>query len=532
MRGLETHPWFFDPSTTDRDVNIRDIYPHFGSGGGGASGGITGGRGGHHHPKGASFDDPVLFASPGSAKRRSWTTIFPFRSRRSSMPAATLSATSAPSAGATVIPTSPSTSAVHQHPSYHNHHRYQSQQLYPVPHQQQLSQQQDQPQKKRSTFKRFSAPAPARKMEVLTIQQQEALLPTIPSTTGSHYPSALERTGHQQVSGSTARGRGIVVYDPNKPLPAIVAEGESDEDDRHSSNISNRPASNEPTVHSSQGQSRLPPVPPAIVLPRLSLPAAPTQSSSSSPTASLPVVAEGWPQQQQQQQQPAVVVKKHQRRMSFLPSSLMTSNLAKFISGNGSNNNSSSNNNNNSQTATSPTTGSSAGGLTLTSSSNATAATGGRTNPVGGGQGHGQGGMGGRDGAGGGATTTLNPTSLWSSSRSPGPGEGESFQFDGILHHGRNPLNNTATSATSTAIAGVTNTALTIEQFKWSMICCCNEIKTRGKEITQQTRDDTTERGRGVVVEVAYLSLSLISPSLPPSNCPSGHVEGRSQSIE
>ncbi|KAG9062027.1 hypothetical protein KI688_006747 [Linnemannia hyalina] len=361
------------------------------------------------------------------------------------MPAATLSARSAPSASATIIPTSPSTSAVHQHPNYHNHHRYQSQQLYPAPHPQQLSQQQDQPQKKRSTFKRFSAPTPARKMEVLTIQQQEALLPAVPSTTGGHYPSALEGTGHQQVIGSTCRGRGRVVYDPNKPLPAIVAEGESDEDDGHSSNINNRPASNEPAVHSSQGQSRLPPVPPAIVLPTLSLPAAPTPSSSSkqptsSPTASLPVVAEGWPhQQQQQQQQPAAVVKKHQRRMSFLPSSLMTSNLAKFISGNGSNNNT----NNNSQTATSPSTGSSTGGLTLTSSSNAAAA-GGGANPV------------------------------------------ELFQVDGILHHGRNPLNNTITSATSTA--GATNTALTIEQFKWSMICCCNEIKTRVFKQQQQQR--------------------------------------------
>ncbi|KAF9543260.1 hypothetical protein EC957_001060 [Mortierella hygrophila] len=83
-------------------------------------------------------------------------------------------------------------------------------------------------------------------MEVLTIQQQEALLPAIPSTTGGHYPSALEGTGHQQVIDSTGRGRGRVVYDHNKPLPAIVAEGESDEDDGHSSNINNRPASNEP----------------------------------------------------------------------------------------------------------------------------------------------------------------------------------------------------------------------------------------------------------------------------------------------
>ncbi|KAK5805453.1 hypothetical protein F5H01DRAFT_72971 [Linnemannia elongata] len=495
VRGLETHPWFSDPSTTDRDVNIRDIYPQFGSGGGGASGGITGGGGNsHHHPKGASFDDPALFAS-GSAKRRSWTTLFPFRSRRSSMPAATLSATSAPSAGATIIPTSPSTSAVHQHPNYHNHHRYQSQQLYPLP------QQQDQHQKKRSTFKRFSAPTPTRKMEVLTIQQQEALLPTMPSTAGGHYPSALEGAGHQQVIGSTGRGRDRVIYDPNKPLPAIVAEGESDEDDGHSSN---RPASNEPALHSSQGQSRLPPVPPATVLPTLSLPAAPTPSSSSStqppssPTASLPVVAEGW--SQQQQQQPAVMVKKHQRRMSFLPSSLMTSNLAKFISGNGSNNNS--NNNNNSQTATFPTTGSSTGRPTLTLSSNAFATTRGGTNPVSGRQGYGQGGMGGRDGVGG-TSTTLNPTSLWSSSRSPGPGEGESFQVDGILHQGRSPFNNTTTNATSTAAAaGATNTALTIEQFKWTMICCCNEIKTRVFKQQQQQRQG---------------SLQVDAPHAPPS---------------
>ncbi|KAG0301232.1 hypothetical protein BGZ97_002867 [Linnemannia gamsii] len=387
------------------------------------------------------------------------------------MPAATLSATSAPSAGATIIPTSPSTSAVYQHSQHsHHHQRYQSQQLYPVPQQQQqrLPHQQDQPQKKRSGFKRFSAPAPARKMEVLTIQQQEALLPAMPSTTGGHYPSALEGTGEVI---SVGRGRGSAVYDHNKPLPAIVAEGESDDDDVHT----NKPAPNEPAVESSQGQSHVPP-PAVVVLPTISLPAAPTPSpSASQPSSSTATVAEGGlqvPQQQQQkqQQQPTVaVVKKHQRRMSFLPSSLMTSNLAKFISGTSS----TSNNNNSSQTATSPTAGSSTGGPTLTSSSNAAAAAGGGAHPVGGGQGHGQGGMGG--GREGGATTTLNPTSLWSSRSTIG--EGESFQADGIPQ-GRN-LNTGSINTTTTATAAATNTALTIEQFKWSMICCCNEIKTR-----------------------------------------------------
>ncbi|KAF9920345.1 hypothetical protein FBU30_009847 [Linnemannia zychae] len=525
LRGLETNPWFSDPSITDKVNIIRDIYPHFGSGsgGGGTIGGIPTGNSlvGHSHLKSGSFDDPssAFVAGGNSAKRRSWTTFFPFRSRRSSMPAATLSATtSTPSAG--MIPTSPSTSAVYQHSSQYSnqlHYRNQSQPLYPASlppqHLQQQQQQQyhqlpplqhDPPQKKRSAFKRFSAPAPTRKVEVLTIQQQQALLPASPNT--PNYPPVSDTP-----VAATARNRNSVIYDPNKPLPAIVAEEENDED--HSGLIIMTPPLDEQqqqqlpasvpvaTATPSQGQSHLPHP--------LSLPAshaaignveasvAPSsQQPHSASSVALPIVTVELQQQQQQQQQQqssaVVVTKKHPRRKSFLPASLMTSNLAKFIGGTSSTNNSY-------QVATSPTilvhaaTGPSSGGPTMSSSNGASTAAIGGAGLTGGGQG--QGGMGGT------ASTTLSPPSLWSS-RSPGSGDGESFQIvDSIPHY-------TQGSVSTTMV-------LTIEQFKWSMICCCNEIKTR---VYKHQRQQSSQQGDNTSHPPDQHHFPSTAQALPP--CP------------
>jgi hypothetical protein len=194
-------------------------------------------------------------------------------------------------------------------------------------------------------------------------------------------------------------------YDRNKPLPPIVDGGDED----------------------SYVVVEVPPVPQTSTIKSgvstagvgKGRPLASVGLTVMTESASIPPsFSSGYGLEQQQipstPSSPTTESKPHQRRRSFLPSSLMTSNLAKFVSGNGGSN-----------SATTTPTGTSFAGP---SSPTAT------------------------------ATTTMGD---WSKGLN-GDVARDRLLPEGIILDG--------------------STLLTIEQFKWGVLCCCHAIKNRGKE--------------------------------------------------
>ncbi|KAG0257156.1 hypothetical protein BG011_004140 [Mortierella polycephala] len=272
LKRLESQPWFSNlPSNAEEDFNIRDPTSF--------SAGNTAFRG-----KGAAVDNSNNNSGNTKSKRRSWSTLFTFKNRRSSLPAQPVSSeknhTFSVFSGESPRETdeTPAPHDSRQKDQYSHQYR----RLNPI------------------RSKRISAPAPERKTMMLATQEQ-SLPPTMASspTHGRNFSTASMLLDHGK--GGSIRGenrnRHSLVYDQNKPLPTVMSE-------------------HGPSAPMSHPQSH-------------------SQSKST-------LLMSQEPQPQQTAEQPSKQQKK-QRRMSFMPLKLKTSNLAKFVSGNSNSNNNNSN---------------------------------------------------------------------------------------------------------------------------------------------------------------------------------------------
>ncbi|CAO3565237.1 unnamed protein product [Mortierella alpina] len=304
--SLEVSPWFssFPVSSDGEDSKIRSPN-HLSSGKSAAR----------------SKGSPVQAENQSSAKRRSWTFFTTFRNRRLSLPARAVSSTKDRPNTANSTPSVLGGALQH---TAEKEHEAKIQPRPPVSH-----------------SKRHSAPPIDRGISaMLATQEPQPIQPTMPAPPHRQtFFSGSIFQDHKKEATAANRHRSSMIYDQNKPLPAILD--------------ANQPAPQSPT-NSSKGSSSQ---------------------------------------------------QKKQRRMSFLPSALMTSNLAKFMGG--------------SSNGGSPT------------------------------------------------TSNLSPATSPRTPRSP--------MAIPPLHPVEHPIGSIK-EADSESDDG---TQLTTEQFKWAMVCCCNEIKSR-----------------------------------------------------
>ncbi|KAF9188600.1 hypothetical protein BGZ50_001253 [Haplosporangium sp. Z 11] len=278
LKRLESQPWFSNlPSNAEEDSNIRNPTSF--------SAGNTALRG-----KSAAVDNSNNNSGNTKSKRRSWSTLFTFRNRRSSLPAQPVSSENHRDRLLTVVEKN------HTFSVFSGANPQETDEI-PAPHDSRQKDQYSHQFRRLHPIRsvRISAPASERKTAMLATQEQ-SLPPTMASspTHGRNFSTASRLLDHGKVGSIRGenRNRHSLVYDQNKPLPTIMSE------QRLSATMSH------PQPHSQ-------------------------------PKSTLLMSKE--PQQQQATEQPSKQSKK-QRRMSFLPSALKTSNLAKFVSGNGSSN--------------------------------------------------------------------------------------------------------------------------------------------------------------------------------------------------